>query len=29
MIAAAGHFRFEAGERSELDLDAFPSLPIA
>ncbi len=29
MIAAAGHFRFEAGERSALDLDVFPVLPIA
>ena len=29
MIAAAGHFRFAAGERSPLDLDAIPSLPIA
>ena len=29
MIAAAGHFRYEAGERSALDLDAIPSLPIA
>ena len=29
MIAAAGHFRYQAGERSALDLDAIPSLPIA
>ena len=29
MIAAAGHFRYESGERSALDLDAIPSLPIA
>ena len=29
MIAAAGHFRYAAGERSALDLDAFPVLPIA
>ena len=29
MIAAAGHFRFEAGERSALDLDVSPVLPIA
>ena len=29
MIAAAGHFRWAAGERSPLDLDALPSLPIA
>ena len=29
MIAAAGHFRYQAGERSTLDLDATPSLPIA
>ena len=29
MIAAAGHFRYEAGDRSSLDLDAIPSLPIA
>jgi N6-L-threonylcarbamoyladenine synthase len=29
MIAAAGHFRFAAGERSGLDLDVFPVLPIA
>jgi N6-L-threonylcarbamoyladenine synthase len=29
MIAAAGHFRYAAGERSPLDLDAIPSLPIA
>jgi N6-L-threonylcarbamoyladenine synthase len=29
MIAAAGHFRYEAGDRSALDLDALPSLPIA
>jgi N6-L-threonylcarbamoyladenine synthase len=29
MIAAAGHFRYQAGERSSLDLDAIPSLPIA
>jgi len=29
MIAAAGHFRYEAGERSALDLDIFPVLPIA
>jgi N6-L-threonylcarbamoyladenine synthase len=29
MIAAAGHFRFEAGERSALDLDVAPVLPIA
>jgi N6-L-threonylcarbamoyladenine synthase len=29
MIAAAGHFRYAGGERSPLDLDAIPSLPIA
>ena len=29
MIAAAGFFRFEAGERSGLDLDAVPTFPIA
>ena len=29
MIAAAGHFRYEAGERAALDLDVFPVLPIA
>ncbi len=29
MIAAAGHFRYAAGERSTLDLDVFPVLPIA
>jgi tRNA N6-adenosine threonylcarbamoyltransferase len=29
MIAAAAHFRFEAGARSSLDLDVFPVLPIA
>ena len=29
MIAAAAHFRFEAGARSPLDLDIFPVLPIA
>ena len=29
MIAAAGHFRYAAGERSPLDLDVFPVLPIA
>ena len=29
MIGAAGARRFEAGERSGLDLDARPSLPIA
>ncbi len=29
MIAAAGHFRYESGERSALDLDIFPVLPIA
>jgi N6-L-threonylcarbamoyladenine synthase len=29
MIAAAGHFRFSAGERSALDLDVSPVLPIA
>jgi N6-L-threonylcarbamoyladenine synthase len=29
MIAAAGHFRYEAGDRSPLDLDAIPNLPIA
>ncbi len=29
MIAAAGYFRWAAGERSGLELDVFPSLPIA
>jgi N6-L-threonylcarbamoyladenine synthase len=29
MIAAAGYFRFRAGERSDLTLDVEPSLPIA
>jgi len=29
MIAAAAHFRFAAGDRSGLDLDVFPVLPIA
>jgi N6-L-threonylcarbamoyladenine synthase len=29
MIAAAGPFRYEAGDRSPLDLDAIPNLPIA
>jgi N6-L-threonylcarbamoyladenine synthase len=29
MIGAAGARRFEAGERSGLDLDATPSLPLA
>jgi N6-L-threonylcarbamoyladenine synthase len=29
MVAAAGHFRFAAGERSRLDLDVCPVLPIA
>jgi len=29
MIGAVGHFRFEAGDRSPLDLDVFPVLPIA
>ncbi len=29
MIAAAGYFRWAAGERAGLELDAFPSLPIA
>ncbi len=29
MIAAAGHFRYTAGDRSPLDLDAIPNLPIA
>jgi N6-L-threonylcarbamoyladenine synthase len=29
MIGAAGARRFEAGERSGLDLEATPSLPLA
>ncbi len=29
MIAAAGHFHFEAGDVAALDLDATPNLPIA
>jgi hypothetical protein len=29
MIAAAAHFRYTAGARSELDLDVYPVLPIA
>jgi N6-L-threonylcarbamoyladenine synthase len=29
MIAAAGYFRFCAGERSDLRLDVEPSMPIA
>jgi N6-L-threonylcarbamoyladenine synthase len=29
MIAAAGYFRFRAGERSDLRLDVEPSMPIA
>ncbi|MCC7107250.1 MAG: tRNA (adenosine(37)-N6)-threonylcarbamoyltransferase complex transferase subunit TsaD [Chloroflexi bacterium] len=29
MIAAAGHFQYEAGDRSGLDLDAIPALPLA
>ena len=29
MIAAAGYFRFSAGERSDLRLDVEPGLPIA
>ena len=29
MIAAAGFWRFQAGERAGLDLDAVPNLPIA
>ena len=29
MIAAAAYWRFQAGERAGLDLDAIPNLPIA
>ena len=29
MIAAAGFFRFRAGERADLDLDVDAELPIA
>ncbi|HET7011961.1 MAG TPA: tRNA (adenosine(37)-N6)-threonylcarbamoyltransferase complex transferase subunit TsaD [Anaerolineales bacterium] len=29
MIAAAGHVRFEAGQRDALDIDALPSWPLA
>jgi N6-L-threonylcarbamoyladenine synthase len=29
MIAAAGYFRFQAGQRDRLDLDVSPGLPIA
>jgi N6-L-threonylcarbamoyladenine synthase len=28
MIAAAGHFRFEAGHRSDLDMDVLPMWPL-
>jgi N6-L-threonylcarbamoyladenine synthase len=28
MIAAAGYFRFNAGERSDMRLDVEPSMPI-
>jgi hypothetical protein len=29
MIAAAGYFRYRAGQRASLALDVEPSLPIA
>jgi len=29
MIAAAGYFRYRAGDRSDLRLDVEPSMPIA
>jgi len=29
MIAAAGYFRFSAGERSDMRLDVAPGMPIA
>jgi hypothetical protein len=28
MIAAAGYYRFNAGERSDMRLDVEPSMPI-
>jgi hypothetical protein len=28
MIAAAAYWRYRAGERASLDLDAIPNLPI-
>jgi N6-L-threonylcarbamoyladenine synthase len=29
MVAAAGYFRFHAGQRDGLDLDVVPTMPIA